>query len=112
MTRNQPANQTPAAERTGGDSDCAAAMSALASGDLAGWRGLPGRCAEGDVGQALSPATDKANESDPYSGPLGYAPTTGAPHGLTAHYDAGVVEYITVVAPRLKRPVRETLGEP
>ena len=112
MTRNQPVNQTPAAERIGGSSDCVAAMTALANGDLNGWSGLPERCTEKDVEKVLSPATIKANDSNPYSGPLGYAPTPAAPHGLTIHYNVGVVDYITVVTPLLKRPIQEMLGEP
>ena len=109
---NQPALSGPASEKNGGSSDCVAAMTALANGDLAGWRGLPEQCTQIDVEKVLSVATSKANESNPYSGPLGYAPTPAAPHGLTVHYSVGTVDHITVVAPQFKRPIQEMLGEP
>ncbi|MGQ0571189.1 MAG: hypothetical protein ACT4P5_16935 [Armatimonadota bacterium] len=60
----------------------------------------------------LSLATREANESSPYSGPIGYAPTPGAPNGLTVHYGVGTVEYITIAGPRLGQPIQDMLGEP
>jgi hypothetical protein len=109
---NQPATSGPASERTSGGSDCVAAMAALANGDLASWHRLPQRCTQGDVEKVLLLATSKANASNPYSGPLGYAPTPAAPHGLTVHYSVGTVDYITVVAPQFRQPIQEMLGEP
>jgi hypothetical protein len=112
LTTNQAANDHPASRTARGSSDCVRAMSALANGDLEDWRGLPERCALEDVEKVLSAATSKVNDSKPYSGPLGYAPTPAAPHGLTVHYDAGIVDYITVVTPQFKQPIQEMLGEP
>lgn len=109
---NQPPTSGHGPDRTGAASDCAAAMAALANGELAGWRGLPERCTQDEVEKVLSAATSKANDLHPYSGPLGYAATPAAPHGLTVHYSAGTVDYITVVAPRFELPIPEMLGEP
>jgi hypothetical protein len=112
VNTNQGANSGAAAENIGGGSGCVAAMTALANGDFAAWRGLPKQCMQGDVEKVLSVATGKVNESNPYSGPLGYAPTPAAPHGITVHYSVGAVDYITVVAPQFRQPIQEQLGEP
>jgi len=112
MTKKKPANSGNIPGETSGCSDCVKAIDALANGDLDRWRGLPSACTRADVERVLSLVTREVNESNPYSGPLNYAPTPGAPNGLTVHYGVGAVDYITVVSPRLKRPIQEMLGEP
>ena len=110
------ANKTPpssrAAEQPSGAPDCVAAMAALAHGALHGWRGLPDACTRSAVETVFSLVTKEPTESIPYSGPLTYAPTPGAPNGLTVHYGLGDVEYIIVVGPTFTQPLQEMLGEP
>jgi len=91
---------------------CVEAIAALANGVLGGWRGVPAGCKRADVEAVLSPISAPINPSIPGSGPIRYAATAGAPYGLTVHYDADTVDYITVVAPRLDRPADEVLGDP
>lgn len=112
MIKKNPANSGRAPARMSGDTRCVEAISALANGTLAGWRGVPDGCTRTDVEKVLSLVTREANESSPYSGPLTYAPTPGAANGLTVHYAVGAVEYITVVEPQFKQPIEEMLGEP
>jgi hypothetical protein len=101
--------RTPAAAAAAG---CGRELSVLAHGDLRGWRGLGPDCARSQVDQVLSQVAAEVNESRPYSGPLEYAPTPGAPHGLTVNYAEGLVEYIIVPAPTITPPVQDALGEP
>lgn len=107
-------NRVPAPER--GVTPCAEAIAVLADGDLGRWRGLPEACARAEVEDVLSLATGEANESGSFSGPMAgpvvYAPTPGAPHGLTVHYGADTVDHITIVRPRFRQPVQDALGEP
>jgi len=112
MIKKKPVNNGPRPEQTSGGAHCTETIAALANGDLNGWSGLTDACTRTDVENVLSLVTREANESSPYSGPLNYAPTSGAPNGLTVHYSVGTVEYITVVGPHFKQPIQEMLGEP
>lgn len=112
MSKQKPVRSEPAPERTSESSHCAEAITALVNGALDGWRGLPDACTRADVENVLSLVSREVNESNPYSGPLNYAPTSGAPNGLTVHYGVGEVEYITVAGPLFKQPIQEMLGEP
>lgn len=112
MRKKKPASHGPVPEQTSDDALCPEAIAALANGDLNRWRGLPDGCTRADVEDMLSLVTSEANESSPYSGPLGYAPMPGAPSGLTVHYDVGTVDYITIVGPRFRQPIQDALGEP
>jgi hypothetical protein len=91
---------------------CVEAITGLANGVLGGWRGVPAGCTRADVEAVLLPVSAPINSSTPSSGPIRYAATAGAPYGLTVHYDADMVDYITVVAPHLERPADEVLGAP
>jgi hypothetical protein len=91
---------------------CVAAISALAGGAFDGWAGLPTGCTRAQVEEVLSLVEEATASPDPGSGPRRYAPTPAAPHGLTVHYEAGTVDYISVVEPRLERPVDVMLGTP
>lgn len=112
MSKKKSADSQPAPEQTSSGAYCIEAISALANGALDGWRGLPDGCTRADVDKVLSSVSSAVNKSTPYSGPLNYAPTPGAPNGLTVHYGVGDVEYITVVGPQFKQPIQEMLGEP
>lgn len=112
MNKKKLVNSGPAPEQTSGGAHCPEAIAALANGDLNRWRGLPDGCTRADVEDVLLLVTNEANESCPYSGPLGYAPTPGAPNGLTIHYGVGTVDYITIVGPRFRQPIQDILGEP
>jgi hypothetical protein len=85
---------------------------ALADGDLRRWRGAAPGCERAVVDAVLTQTTRPVNDSAPYSGPLGYAATPGAPHGITVHFAEGVVEYISIAGPRLREPVPDVLGQP
>lgn len=111
MTEKQEDNK-PISGGTNRRSECVNAIDALANGDLDGWHGFGGACTRADVETVLAAVTTEVNESSPYSGPLNYAPTFGAPNGLTVHYGVGAVEYISVVEPKFKRTLQEMLGEP
>jgi hypothetical protein len=91
---------------------CVAAINALAGGSFDGWAGLPPRCTRAQVEEVLSVVEGDAASSGQGSGPRRYAPTPAAPHGLTVHYESGTVDHISVVEPRLERPVDAMLGEP
>jgi hypothetical protein len=112
MTADTPSDdqRTGQAEPVG--EGCALWLSRLARGELRGWSALPRRCPRAEVDAVLTQTTTETNDSHPYSGPLDYAATPGAPRGLTVHYAQGAVEYIVVPAPAIASPVRETLGEP
>jgi hypothetical protein len=112
MNDKKPANSGREPRQIIGGAQRGEALSALANGALNGWRGLPDECARADVENVLSRVTKEVNESSPYSGPLDYAPTPGAPNGLTVHYGVDAVEYITVVGPQFDQPIRGMLGEP
>ena len=112
MNQKKPADSGPATDQTSDDANCAEAIAALANGDFNRWRGLPDGCTRADVEDMLSLVTCEANESSPYSGFLDYAPTPGAPSGLTVHYSVGTVDYTTIVGPRFRQPIQDVLGEP
>lgn len=112
MIKKKQANNGSSPELTGGGAHCVEAIAALANGALDGWHGLPDACTRADVETVLSLVTRPVNESSPYSGPLNYAPTPGAPNGLTVHYGVGTVDYITIVGPRFRQPIQDILGEP
>src|SRR4051812_128949 len=114
MTRkNKPGHSGGSAKEAAGHGGrCREALAALANGNFKNWRGLPDRCTRADVEDVLSPVTTGVNKSKPYSGPLGYGPTPGAPNGLTVHYDAGTVDYVTIAGPQFEEPIEAILGEP
>jgi hypothetical protein len=112
MTNKKPTKSRPKPEQTSGSSHCIDAITALANGDLSHWQGLSDRCTRADIEYVLSLITSEVNESNPYSGPLDYAPTPGAPSGLTVHYDVETVDYITIVGPLFRQPIQEILGAP
>lgn len=108
-------SEPPDSESAAGARDpvvCTEAIRALADGDLARWRGLPDGCSRKAVEGVLTLVTREVNESNPYSGPLGYAPTPGAPNGLTVSYASGTVDVITVAGPRLRQALKDVLGQP
>lgn len=85
---------------------------ALTRGELGPWRGVDPTWTRARVDRSLDPAGVPANTSTPYTGPLGYAATEGAPYGLTLEYDEGRVVQVTVVSPRLVASAHQALGEP
>jgi hypothetical protein len=91
---------------------CAEAIRALADGDLGRWQGLPNGCSRNDVEGVLTLVTTVVNESNHHSGLLGYAPTPGAPNGLSVSYERGAVDVITVAGPALKQNPKDVLGPP
>jgi hypothetical protein len=94
------------------DVRCVEALTALADGALGRWHGLPDGCTRADVDQVFALVSRPTTQPGPYSGRLDYAPTPGAPNGLTVYYGAGAVDYITVVGPQFEQPVDVMLGEP
>ena len=112
MRGKKPIKSASTRASPGGRGRCTETIAALAEGRLNRWPGLPGGCTRIDVKLVLSPITSPANESSPYSGPIGYAPTAAAPNGLTVYYGIGMVDYIIIAGPLFSRPIQEMIGAP
>jgi len=88
---------------------CIEALSAIADGELARWRGLPA-CTVADATAALGGEVSSGH------GELGrwaqYSGRSSAPQGVTLWFRDQHIALVEIFLPALQRSVRDQLGEP